>query len=106
MKGLAGLPSAQGWPSSNTASGSAESDHCPQRPSRSSCEPRTALSGEASSHPSRSAVGSCTAKTSVVRRGREKVAIAPVLSPGARQATETAGYLPQDLEDLVQRLVE
>ena len=51
-------------------------------------------------------MGSCTAKTSVVRRGREKVAIAPVLSPGARQATETAGYLPQDLEDLVQRLVE
>ena len=36
----------------------------------------------------------------------EKVAIAPSLSPEARQAIETAGYLPQGLDDLVQGLVE
>jgi len=36
----------------------------------------------------------------------EKVAIAPLLSPEARQAIETAGYLPQSLDDLVQGLVE
>lgn len=36
----------------------------------------------------------------------EKVAIAPSLSPEARQAIETAGYLPQGLDDLLQGLVE
>jgi len=36
----------------------------------------------------------------------EKVAIAPSLSAEARQAIETAGSLPQGLDDLVQGLVE
>lgn len=35
-----------------------------------------------------------------------KVAIAPSLSAEARQAIQTAGYLPQGLDDLVQGLVE
>jgi len=35
----------------------------------------------------------------------EKVAIAPSLSPEARQAIETAGYLPQSLDDLTAELL-
>jgi hypothetical protein len=35
----------------------------------------------------------------------EKVAIAPSLTPEARKAIETAGYLPQSLDDLTEGLI-